>query len=117
MKNTLFILFVSIIFSSMLAQEISGKWSGVLKVPGAQLRLVLNVSKKDSQYVSTLDSPDQGAKGIPVTTTFFEKPVLKITVANLKIEYEGRLNDAGTIEGNFKQAGQSFPLTLLKTKE
>jgi pimeloyl-ACP methyl ester carboxylesterase len=90
----------------MTAQEITGQWNGVLKVQGTQLRLVFNVDKTDSGYSSTLDSPDQGANGIPVTITTFEDPKIKFEVKNLGIEYNGELT------GTFKQGGQVFPLTL-----
>ncbi|MCK5442974.1 MAG: alpha/beta hydrolase, partial [Maribacter sp.] len=78
MKNTitLSILFLAIISAS--AQDITGQWHGVLKE--IQLRLVLNISKTDTGYSSTMDSPDQGTKGIPVTTTSFEDSTLQIAV-------------------------------------
>jgi pimeloyl-ACP methyl ester carboxylesterase len=95
----------------MTAQEITGQWNGVLKVQGTQLRLVFNVDKTDSGYSSTLDSPDQGANGIPVTITTFEDPKIKFEVKNLGIEYNGELKE-NEITGTFKQGGQVFPLTL-----
>jgi fermentation-respiration switch protein FrsA (DUF1100 family) len=105
--------FISI---TLFGQDIIGQWNGILKVPGIQLRVVFNISKTDSGYSSTMDSPDQGAKGIPVTTTNFENKALKLAVSNAKIEYEGVLGDDGIIVGNFKQAGQSFPMNLSKEK-
>ncbi|HZV70297.1 MAG TPA: alpha/beta hydrolase [Saprospiraceae bacterium] len=59
-----------------------------------------------------MDSPDQGAKGIPVTTTSFNNSTLKIAVTNAGIEYEGTLAEDNKIVGIFKQAGQSFPMDL-----
>lgn len=105
--------FISI---TLFGQDIIGQWSGVLKVQGIQLRVVFNIDKTDSGYSSTMDSPDQGAKGIPVTTTSFENAVLKLAVSNAKIEYEGVLENDNIIVGNFKQAGQSFPMNLSKEK-
>ena len=61
-----------------------------------------------------MDSPDQGAKGIPTTTTSFENSILKITIENAKIEYEGALGKDNIIVGTFKQGGQSFPMNLSK---
>src|SRR5262249_37388945 len=44
------------------AEEI---WEGKLKVGGGELRLVFHLFKqKDGGYAGTMDSPDQGAKGI-----------------------------------------------------
>lgn len=69
-KITLFLL-AFVISCSAIAQDITGQWHGLLEIPGSPLRLVLNMEKSDAGYVSTLDSPDQGAKGIPVDTTTF----------------------------------------------
>lgn len=111
------ILLISILTSiSVSAQDIIGQWNGILKVQGTQLRLVFNVTKTDNVLSSTMDSPDQGAKDIPTTTTSFEKSILKITIANAKIEYEGTLGNDNIIVGTFKQGGQSFPINLSKEK-
>lgn len=113
--RTFSILLISLLTSiSLSAQDITGQWNGALKVQGIQLRLVFNVTKTDNGVSSTMDSPDQGAKGIPTTTTNFENSILKITIANAKIEYEGTLGKDNIIVGTFKQGGQSFPMNLSK---
>jgi len=99
-----------------LGQDITGQWNGSLKVQGTQLRIVFNINKTENGLSSTMDSPDQGAKGIRVTSTTFENQTLKLAVANLKIEYEGILDKDNIISGNFKQAGMSFPMNLSKEK-
>ena len=115
--KTFSILLISLLASiSLSAQDIIGQWNGVLKVQGTQLRLVFNVTKTDNSISSTMDSPDQGANGIPTSTTSFENSILKITIANAKIEYEGRLGTDNIIVGTFKQGGQSFPMNLSKNK-
>ena len=104
----LLILFVSV---TMSAQDVTGQWYGVLKVQGTQLRLVFNVTKSGTALSSTMDSPDQGAKGIPVTKTTFENSKIKFEVSNAMIEYNGELKNDEII-GTFKQAGQEFPMNL-----
>jgi len=94
-------------------QDITGEWNGVLKQ--IQLRLVLNITKTDTGYSSTMDSPDQGAKDIPVTTTSFKNSTLKITVTNLGITYSGKLED-NIIKGTFIQNGFKMPLELSREK-
>ncbi|MAU16123.1 MAG: alpha/beta hydrolase [Muricauda sp.] len=98
---------------TLTAQDITGQWNGVLKVQGTQLRVVFNVSKTDNSFVSTMDSPDQGAKGIPVTNTTFKDSTITFVVANAQIEYKGTLKDE-VIVGVFKQMGREFPLNLSK---
>ena len=113
--RTFSILLISLLTSiTLTAQDITGQWNGALKVQGTQLRLVFNVTKTDNGVSSTMDSPDQGAKGIPTTTTSFENSILKITIENARIEYAGTLGKDNIIVGTFKQAGQSFPMNLSK---
>lgn len=112
MKKIAFVLITILVSYSAMAQEIMGQWNGFLKVPGGQLRLEFNISKSQNGYITTMDSPDQGAKGIPVATTSFENDVLKLEIPNVHIVYEGTLNQFGVIVGTFSQSGQSFPLNL-----
>lgn len=95
----------------MSAQDITGQWNGALKIQGIQLRIVFHISKTDTGYTTTMDSPDQNAKGIPVTTTTFENSKLKLEITNLRFEYYGEL-DESVIKGTLKQNGQVFPLDL-----
>ncbi len=116
MKNILLIVCAILIGSTINAQDITGSWNGILKIQGTQLRLIFNISKTEKGYTSTMDSPDQGAKGIPVTSTKFENSILKIELTNIGITYEGTLNKENTFIGTFKQSGLTFPLNLSKEK-
>jgi alpha/beta superfamily hydrolase len=114
MKKITLVLLTILTTLSMHGQDITGHWNGVLRVQGTQLRLVFNVTKTGNVVSSTMDSPDQGAKGIPTTTTSFENAILKITIANASITYKGTLGKDNIIVGTFKQGGQSFPMNLSK---
>src|SRR5665647_1539565 len=106
MKIQLIVFTIGILIANMLfGQNITGQWNGILKVQGAQLRIVFNINKTETGLSSTMDSPDQGAKGIPVTSTSFENPTLKLAVSNLGVEYQGTLDKDNVIVGNFKQGG------------
>jgi len=112
MKRILITLFLITSFSAQ-SQEIIGQWYGKLAIQGTELRLVFNINKNENGYSSTMDSPDQGAKGIPVKSTNYENGILKIEMPNIKLEYSGELK-SGTITGNLKQNGMSFPMNLSK---
>lgn len=116
MKNLTLVILTSLFSLTIYGQDITGQWNGALKIQGTQMRLVFNVTQSDNGFSSTMDSPDQGAKGIPTTTTSFENSILKITIANAKIEYEGTLGQDNIIVGTFLQGGQSFPMNLSKEK-
>lgn len=97
------------------AQDITGQWNGLLKAPGAQLRIVFHIEKDGDAYQATMDSPDQNAFGFKVTSVQFEKQELTLKLTGLMIEYTG-IPINGIIKGNFKQAGMSFPLDLTREK-
>ena len=113
MEKTTLVVVLLLTYMTTFGQDITGKWNGLLKEMG--LRLSLNISKTDTSYSSTLDSPDQGALGIPVTITSFKDSLLKITVTDLGIAYSGELLDS-VFKGTFTQGGFKIPLELSREK-
>ena len=116
MKKVLLILVAIFTLTTASAQDITGTWNGILKVQGMQLSLVFHINKTQNGFSSTMDSPDQKAFGIPVTSTNFENSKLTIAIANAGIAFEGVLGADGIINGTFKQSGQNFPMNLSKGK-
>lgn len=111
MKKITSLALIVITTLTVFGQDITGQWNGVLAVQGIQLRIVFNITKTDNGYSSTMDSPDQGATGIPVTSTVYEHPNLTLKITNAGIEYEGVYSES-MITGTFRQGGKSFPLDL-----
>jgi pimeloyl-ACP methyl ester carboxylesterase len=95
----------------------AGSWLGKLDVSGITLRIIFNISLtgKDSLTV-TLDSPDQGAKGIKIGPVKIDGNNIKIAAAMLMGEYNGTFRSDTLIEGKWKQAGNTYPLDLVKLK-
>lgn len=85
---------------------IKGAWAGKLNVFGNELTLVFHLDGEDC----TLDSPDQGIKGVPAKLERTETSI-KVAVPSINANYEG-VYMGDSIKGTFKQHGQSFPLTL-----
>ncbi len=67
--------------SFIVGQDVTGQLNGVLKVQGTQLRMVFNINKVEDGFTSTMDSPDQHAKGIPLASSSFENEALKLANA------------------------------------
>ncbi|HDZ15165.1 hypothetical protein LCGC14_0753960 [marine sediment metagenome] len=112
MKKWVFCIFVAFTFTNFLqAQDITGKWHGLLEIPGSPLRLVLNIQNSVDGYSSTLDSPDQGAMGIPVDITTFADGNLSIAVTVLGLTYTAELK-GNTFYGGFAQGGFNLPLEM-----
>ncbi|WNJ21025.1 alpha/beta hydrolase [Pontibacter sp. G13] len=97
----------------------TGSWGGKLDLGSMELRLILNVSQgEDGVLQGTLDSPDQGAKGLPVDKVSFENNVLTFTAMGGAATYEGTYDAAQSqVSGTFSQAGQQFPLVLTPAGE
>ncbi|MGA2753291.1 MAG: hypothetical protein ABSE53_05945 [Terracidiphilus sp.] len=97
--------------NAVAQSQLAGDWQGTLSAGGVELRLVLHVTAAtDGSLTATLDSVDQSAYGIPVTTVMFNDSKLNLTVDAVHGTYEGTLNkDASEIDGTWSQ-GQ--PLTL-----
>lgn len=111
MKKIALITLFAFMSLALPAQDITGSWSSMLKVQGMELRIVFNISKTDSGFSSTMDSPDQGAYGIPVTATTVEGNKLDLKVASARINYQGEFKDS-VITGTFTQGAMSLPMDL-----
>ena len=100
-------------------KDIEGIWEGSLDVNGSKLRVVFHISRaEDGSLTATLDSPDQGATGIPVSKVTFEGGKLVVNVDVAMAMFEGQANgDLSSIDGNWKQRGMTFPLKLERVKE
>lgn len=111
----LVLLLVSLLLgvAALSAQGITGTWNGTLDFGAQKLRLVFNVTESGGIYTSTMDSPDQRAKGIPVGETSFDGGILKISAPDLMMTYEGTL-DGDAIDGTFRQGG--LTMTLMMTR-
>jgi hypothetical protein len=97
--------------------SIAGDWSGTLTVGPGQLRLILHLTAaKDGSLTATLDSIDQGANGIPVTSATLTGSKLNLTVDAVHGTYEGTVNkDASEIAGTWNQ-GQPLDLTFKRAQ-
>jgi len=90
-----------------------GDWKGTLEAAGTKLDLVLHISTKDGTLGATLDSPDQGATGLPIDSISVTGKALKFEMKSLGATYEGVFSaDGSQIEGQFSQQGLRLPLTF-----
>jgi pimeloyl-ACP methyl ester carboxylesterase len=98
---------------------LEGNWQGTLDAMGTKLRIVFRVSgNPDGSLKAVLDSPDQGAKDIPVSETETRGDSIIFRVAAVMGVYEGLVQQDGkSVQGTWKQGGMSFPLALCKTDQ
>jgi pimeloyl-ACP methyl ester carboxylesterase len=85
----------------------TGTWSGKLDIQGTKLTLVFHLDDENP----TMDSPDQGAKGIPMQIERGGLGKITVKIPALGATYEGTWM-IRQIVGTFRQMNVEFPLTL-----
>lgn len=94
------------------ALALDGSWRGELTLGRTSLPLVFNFSETESgETRCTLDSPAQGAKGIPTEVTYCSADSISLTASSIGASYAGTVTP-GSIKGRFSQRGYEFPLDL-----
>lgn len=104
-KRLLFVVLLACSSLSTQAQE--GVWKGELDVQGNKLPLVFHFSESGC----TMDSPSQGAKGIPAQKETLADGSVRVTIAAIGAIFDGKKKGT-VIEGSFSQMGLVMPLTL-----
>ena len=98
--------------------ELEGIWQGTLQVGGRQLRLVFHITTAADGLAATVDSPDQSASGLPVTSARRDGDTLVLQLPDLGAKFQGTIaKDLSAIDGAFTQGGASLPLTLKRNAD
>lgn len=114
-KRFSFLIFSFIFFcisGHLNASNLEGNWEGKLMInPEMGLRLGINISNSGESTVVTMDSPDQGAYGIPVEVDYISSDSINLAVPQLMLRYKGK-REGDSIKGDFTQGPLSLPLIL-----
>ncbi|MDR1195429.1 MAG: alpha/beta hydrolase [Endomicrobium sp.] len=108
MNKIIFTLVTAFIFSSAAfgaqAQDILGRWYGLLHESGAYSKVILTVEKDKTKdaYYAVFENTAQKEK-TPVTAFSFDNPDVYFKIIDLAAEYKGSLDKDGIIKGIFKQ--------------
>jgi uncharacterized protein len=96
-----------------------GNWLGTLDAGPVKLRLALKVEKTaDGSLSAALDSLDQGAKGLPVSSISQRGMAVQFAMRQIGAAYQGTLNaDSSELSGNWKQNDATLPLVFRRTEE
>lgn len=103
----IFVLLLPLTCLQLAAQEIKGTWKGNLDLKSSKLTVVFHFNGD----TCTMDSPNQGAKGIPVEVVYMSSDSVSVSNKQIGMAYSGKLRD-GKINGQFKQRAISLPLIL-----
>ena len=97
--------------------DIDGDWEGVLNAGGVALRAVFHIVTFEDGMTATMDSPDQGARGVPVGAVTRSGAKLDLEMKQVGGGFSGTI-DAGltTVDGTWTQGGNSLPLVLKRAR-
>jgi uncharacterized protein len=98
--------------------DIDGTWAGVIDTGTSKLRIVFHITNTADGLAATIDSPDQGAKGLPVTIVTRNGSALKLELKQAGAVFEGKIDDnLTTIDGTWSQGGGSVPLIVKRATD
>jgi len=98
--------------------DMDGTWSGTLDTGTAKLRIVFHITNTEDGLTATMDSPDQGMKGLPATGVTREGTSLKIEAKQIGGNFSGKISaDLSSVDGSWSQGGASLPLVLKRAKD
>jgi hypothetical protein len=93
--------------------ELQGYWQGTVTIGPVKTRIAFKIAEvANGKYRAELDSVDQGATGIPVTTVTYQAPTLHIDVVGVAGTFDGTVARAGEIDGTWKQGPNTLPVVL-----
>jgi len=108
--------------SHLRAQNPVGSWQATLPAESQGLRIMLKIEKGEingttDSWKGTLYSIEQARKGVPTTTLNITGALIKFTIDDYHVSYEGTFSpDGNSITGTFTQ-GKSQPLTFNRATE
>jgi uncharacterized protein len=119
MRTIILFFGLSISVNLFSQSAITGIWEGKLDLQSVKMRVVLNIQQlADGKLSATMDSPDQGVKGIPCDKTVLKEDSIFITINKIKMNYAGNLNESKTmLTGIFTQGSNSLPLNMQKVEK
>ena len=96
---------------------LQGAWKGTIDAGAVPLRVVFRISETaPGKFAGVMDSTDQGARNIPLTTIEFTPPTARFEIASIDGHYDGTLkDDASEMDGTWTQVGKDFPLLLRRS--
>lgn len=87
--------------------RLQGAWHGKI----GPLNVVFRFAEEDGKHMGYMDSPDQGAANIPLTTASVDGNQLTLSISAVGGSYTAEIG-ADNITGQWTQMSQNMPLTL-----
>lgn len=93
------------------AMAIDGSWRGELSLGPAKLPLVFHFTTVDGVTTATVDSPNQGVKGLASEVVYCSIDSVAVDIPSIGAALRGHIDD-DSISATFSQRGFILPITL-----
>ena len=103
-------------------EDVAGRWEGSIRIPEREFNLIVDLSQNTAQnWTGSIIIPGLGVKGAPLTDLAVSDAGISFTIRGALAsertglaKFKGHLANAGTLTGDFLQAGNSAPFELKK---
>jgi hypothetical protein len=115
MKRTLLgLTLAAAVLSAQPAPTLAGNWEGLIRLPGAELKISVLLAEAGGVWTGQISIPAQGAKDLPLGGVSVKTEAVAFSLPDVPgtPRFTGRLGPDGRIEGQLSQGGQSFPFFL-----
>lgn len=109
--KTAITLMVAVFAFQVQGQGLQGDWTGKLDLGAQKLSLVFHIDAVGKKV--TLDVPEQGATGIPMTVNHLSDDSISVLVPQIKMSFSGRLA-TDELHGTFTQGPISQPVVCIR---
>lgn len=103
------------------AHPLEGRWAGRVEIPGRELPLVVDLAPAANGWIGSLVIPGLGIKGAPLADLVVTESDVSFDLGNLlasptqgPARFNARLQSAGRMAGEMRQAGNVAPMALAR---
>ncbi|MDZ7738596.1 MAG: CocE/NonD family hydrolase [Bacteroidales bacterium] len=108
-KRIGFIIILLALTTGLGAQSISGDWYSLMNVQGLDMQFYIHIEENESGLTGTFDVPEQGARGIPLSSVSLKDQNFSFTFDPAGFSFEGISDrDYSQIIGYFKQGDMNI---------
>lgn len=98
---------------SSIGQKFEGDWIGKILVQGFPLTIEFHISKQNTDFTATMDSPDQKSFGNKITEVLAKGNTIDLNEPQFKMYTKLSYRNDSLI-GVFKQLGTDYPLSMCR---
>lgn len=96
----------------------AGRWEGKVQIPGAELRLVLDLAQdSDGKWIGSVIVPGLGVKGVALSDLQVDGSEVSFSIEETlgAPKVKGHIGAKKTFTGDYEQAGNTAPFVLEKS--